>query len=64
MLFRSGLTDLAPVGQPLGGDTPLATIHSRSDDAADAAEAALRAAYRLGDARAVEDRDTVIERIG
>ena len=59
-----GLRDLAPIGQPLGDGTPLATVHARSDDAADAAEAALRKAYRLGGARDVEDRDTVIERIG
>ena len=59
-----GLTDLAPVGQPLGDGTPLAVIHARSDDDAERAEATLRAAYRLGDARSVEDRDTVIERIG
>ena len=58
-----GLTDLAPVGQPLGDGTPLATIHARTDDGADAAEATLRAAYRLGDARAVRDRDTIIESI-
>ena len=58
-----GLTDLAPVGQPLGDGTPLATIHARTDDGADAAKATLRAAYRLGDARAVRDRDTIIESI-
>ena len=59
-----GVSDLAPVGQPLGDGTPLAIIHARTDDAADAAEATLRAAYRLGGAREVEDRDTVIELIG
>ena len=59
-----GLSDLAPVGQPLGDGTPLAVIHARSDDDADAAQRRLRAAYRLGGAREVEDRDTVIERIG
>ena len=63
-----GLTDLAAVGTPLGssdgGDAPLAVIHARSDDDADAAEAQLRMAYRLGGAHEVKDRDTIIERIG
>ena len=59
-----GLSDLASIGTPLGDGTPLATIHARSDGAADEAEAALRRAYTLGHARAVEDRDVVIERLG
>ena len=60
-----GLNELAPIGQPLDGNgAPLAVIHARSEDAADRAEAALRAAYSLGDAREVEDRPTVIERVG
>ena len=58
-----GFSDLAGIGAPLGDGTPLGVIHARSDDAADAAEAALRAAYSLGDARAVSDRDTIMERI-
>ena len=43
---------------------PLATIHARTEADAEAAEAALRRAYRTGAAREVEDRPTILERIG
>ena len=55
-----GLSDLA---RPGDSDGVLATIHARSEDDADAAEATLRAAYRLGSAREVEDRPVVMERV-
>ena len=57
-----GLSDLAPIGQALD-DAPLATIHARDEASADEAEARLRAAYRTGSAREVEDRPLVIDRI-
>ncbi len=40
-----GFTGLARVGEAVGPDRPLGVIHARSVDAADAAEATLRAAY-------------------
>ena len=44
-----GLTGLLRLGDPAGPDQPLATIHARSAGDADAAAAAITAAYRLGD---------------
>jgi thymidine phosphorylase len=44
-----GLTEVAPVGAEVGPDRPLATIHAPSEDAADEAIAALRAAITVGD---------------
>jgi thymidine phosphorylase len=46
---RVGLTEIAPVGAQVGPDRPLALVHAASDDAADAAIAALRAAITVGD---------------
>lgn len=54
-----GLTDLARPGEAGG---LLATIHAADDASADRAEAALRAAYRMG--TAPEPRPAVIARIG
>ena len=44
-----GLTEIAPVGAEVGPDRPLAVIHAPSEDAADEAIAALRAAITVGD---------------
>ena len=44
-----GLTDLAPIGAEVGPDAPLARVHARRPDEAEAAARRLRAAYRLGD---------------
>ena len=44
-----GLTEIAPVGAEVGPDRPLAVVHARSEDAADEAIAALRAAVTVGD---------------
>jgi phosphopentomutase len=38
-----GLTEIAPVGEPVGPDRPLALVHARDESGADAAAAALRA---------------------
>jgi thymidine phosphorylase len=46
---RVGLTEIAPVGAHVGPDRPLALVHAASEDAADAAIAALRAAVTVGD---------------
>jgi thymidine phosphorylase len=46
---RVGLTEIAPVGGQVGPDRPLALVHAASEDAADEAIAALRAAITVGD---------------
>jgi thymidine phosphorylase len=43
-----GLTELAELGASVGPDRPLAIVHARTADAAAAAAAQVRAAYRLG----------------
>lgn len=45
-----GLTDLAALGDTVDHECPLGIVHARDDAAAEAAAAALRRAYRLGDA--------------
>jgi thymidine phosphorylase len=57
-----GLTHLAPVGERVGPDRPLAIVHARSQDAADAAAHAVRAAYRVG-GRPRAERPVVGERV-
>src|SRR5277367_6316754 len=57
-----GLTELAPIGAEVGPDAPLARVHARSTDKAEAAVRRLRAAYRLDEAPLSPD-DPVIERI-
>ena len=47
-----GLSGLAPLGAEMGADAPLAWVHAASEDAADAAVAAVQAAYRLGNSSA------------
>jgi len=44
-----GLSGLAPLGAVMDDDTPLAWVHAASAEAADAAVAAVQAAYRLAD---------------
>jgi thymidine phosphorylase len=57
-----GLTEIAPVGAEVGPDRPLAVVHAASDDAADAAIAALRSAVHVGDS-SPEERPVVAGRI-
>lgn len=57
-----GFTALARPGDAIGPDRPLGIVHARDDAAADRAEAALRAAYRIGPGRP-DAVATVIERI-
>jgi thymidine phosphorylase len=57
-----GLTHLAPIGGEIGPDAPLARVHARSAEEAEAAGRRLRAAYRLGDA-APERADPVVARV-
>ena len=57
-----GLTELAPIGAEVGPDAPLARVHARSADKAEAAVRRLRAAYRLDEAP-LSPGDPVIERI-
>jgi thymidine phosphorylase len=60
-----GLTEIAPTGAEVGPDRPLAVVHARDEAGADAAEAALRAAVRVGDAapETVPTRPAVAGRI-
>ena len=57
-----GLTELAPIGAEVGPDAPLARVHARNGDQAEAAGKRLRAAYRLAEAPP-SPADPVIERI-
>ena len=57
-----GLTELAPIGAEVGPDAPLARVHARIADQAEAAVRRLRAAYRLDEAP-LSPVDPVIERI-
>ncbi len=57
-----GLTELASIGAEVGPAAPLARVHARSADKADAAVQRLRAAYRLDEAP-LSAGDPVIERI-
>ena len=55
-----GFTNLTAIGSQVSQDRPLAMVHARTDDAADRAAQALRAAYNLdGDAA---ERPVIIER--
>jgi thymidine phosphorylase len=57
-----GLTELAGIGAAVGPGQPLAMIHARDAASAARAEAALRAAYTLGDSPA--GRTLIYEKIG
>src|ERR1700677_4376066 len=57
-----GLTELASIGAEVGPDAPLARVHARSTDKAEAAVRRLRAAYRL-DETPLSPGDPVIERV-
>jgi thymidine phosphorylase len=61
-----GITDLAGVGDHVGtagtGHRPLCVVHARTDDAAAAAAARVRAAYSVGDATPVAG-PVVLERV-
>lgn len=58
-----GLTELAEVGDTVGPDRPVAVVHARSDAAAAAAVADLRAAYRVG-RKAKDPLPVIVQRIG
>jgi thymidine phosphorylase len=57
-----GLTELAPIGAEVGPGRPLARVHARNRDDAEAAVRRLRAAYRVAGAPQ-SSADPVIERI-
>jgi thymidine phosphorylase len=57
-----GLTELAPIGAEVGPDAPLARVHARHADQAEAAARRLRAAYLVAEAP-LSLADPVIERI-
>ncbi len=58
-----GLTDLASVGDTVDQNRPLAIVHARSEEAAEAAARAVRAAYALGDEQAASGV-SILERVG
>ncbi len=57
-----GITRLLPVGAEVGKGEALALVHARSETAAEAAAAAVRAAYTIGDAKPPAQK-SVIRRI-
>jgi thymidine phosphorylase len=58
-----GLTDLAAVGETADANRPLAVVHARSEEAAEAATRAVRAAYSIGDGKP-ETGALILDRIG
>lgn len=58
-----GFTDLAGVGNSVDADAPLAIVHARTEEDAEAAAIAVRKAYCVGAAADVVDRPSVVERI-
>ena len=58
-----GFDRIAGVGAYVDGDSPPARIHAATEDAADRAEAALIAAYQIGE-RAPVEADLILDRIG
>lgn len=58
-----GLTALASIGDKVDGERPLAIVHARSDDAAQAAARAIRAAYTIGEGTAKSEK-LILDRIG
>jgi thymidine phosphorylase len=58
-----GLSEIAPVGVPVGFDRPLAVVHARDEPGWEAAARALREAVTVGD-EAPPERRVVVERIG
>jgi thymidine phosphorylase len=58
-----GLAEIAGIGEHVSPELPLALIHAATETAADAAEAAVRAAFTLTEAP-VDDPPLIWERIG
>jgi thymidine phosphorylase len=58
-----GLTELAAIGETVDANRPLAIVHARSEEAADAAVRAVRAAYVIGEGKAATG-PLILERIG
>jgi thymidine phosphorylase len=58
-----GLTELAALGETVDASRPLAIVHARSEEAADAAARAVRAAYSIGEGKAAPG-PSILERIG
>jgi thymidine phosphorylase len=58
-----GLTELAAIGETVDASRPLAIVHARSEEAANAAARAVRAAYTIGEGKAASG-PSILERIG
>jgi thymidine phosphorylase len=60
-----GLSEVAAPGERVGpAERPLALVHARTEDEADAAVAALRAAFAVGDDAPQSETPAIIERLG
>lgn len=57
-----GLSGIAAIGEPIGMDKPIATLHAKNQEAFDMASNALRAAYSISDS-AKESIDPIVEYI-
>jgi thymidine phosphorylase len=58
-----GFTTLAGIGGHVDGERPLGIVHARSEDEAEAAARALRAAYEVGEGRA-ESAPVIVQCLG
>ncbi len=58
-----GLTELAGLGETVDASRPLAIVHARSEEAAEAAARAVRAAYTIAEGQAASG-PSILERIG
>ncbi len=59
--YSVGLTELAPVGGEVGGETPLAVVHARDETSFEKAADMIREAYMIGGDTA--EKAIIIERI-
>jgi thymidine phosphorylase len=60
-----GLSEVAAPGEHVGAaDRPLALVHARTEDEADAAVAALRDAFTVGEEPPAGERPAILERLG
>ena len=57
-----GLSDLAPIGEPMGKGEAFALVHAASESDADRAVAEVQAAYRIAP-EAPEEPDLILERV-
>ena len=56
-----GFSELALVGDQMDLEQPLGVVHAQSEDQFEIAKTRLLNAYKLGDARSIDDQPTIIE---